>query len=76
MGADVRVFGGQEVSLSVEFPCVNEREMFGEKFKVLVSRIFGWAVRNLVIVGRMGILVGIVVYWAFTVIIYCCQPDV
>jgi hypothetical protein len=50
--------------------------MFGEKFKVLVSRIFGGAVRNLVIVGRMGILVGIVVYWAFTVIICCCQPDV
>lgn len=41
MGAGVRVFGGQEVSLSVEFPRVNEREMFEEKFKVLVSRIFG-----------------------------------
>ena len=63
-GADVCVFGGQEVSLSVEFPCINEREMFEEKFKVLVSRIFGGAVRNLVIVRRVGILVGVVVYWA------------
>jgi hypothetical protein len=27
MGADVCHFGGQEVSLSVEFPCINEREM-------------------------------------------------
>jgi hypothetical protein len=70
-------FWGEEVSLSVEFPCINEREMFEEKFRVLVSRIFwGGGVRNLVIVGRMGILVGVVVYWAFTVIICCCQPDV
>ena len=41
MGADVCNFGGQEMSLSVEFPCINEREMFEGKFKVLVSRIFG-----------------------------------
>lgn len=52
-------FGGQEVLLSVEFPCINERDMFEEKFKVLVSRILGGPVRNLVIVGRVGILVGV-----------------
>jgi uncharacterized protein YjeT (DUF2065 family) len=52
------------VSLSVEFPCINEREMFEEKVKVLVSRVFRRVARNLVIVGRVGILVGVVVYWA------------
>jgi len=66
MGTDVCVFGGQEVSLSVEFPCINEREMFEEKFKVLVSteQDFWEGGEELVIVGSVGILVGVVVYWA------------
>ena len=46
MGADVCIFGGQEMSLSVEFPCINEKEMFEGKFEVLVSRGRG---------GRRGI---------------------
>jgi hypothetical protein len=63
-GGSLCAFLGQEVSLSVKFPRINERVIFKEKFKVLVSRICGRAVRNLVIVGSVGILVGVVVYWA------------
>jgi hypothetical protein len=59
-GFAVCVFGAG----GVKFPRINERVMFKEKFKVLVSRICGRAVRNLVIVGSVGILVGLVVYWA------------
>jgi hypothetical protein len=34
-------FRGQEPSPGTDFPCINEREMFEEKSKVLVSRILG-----------------------------------